>query len=126
MASPAERFFNGLFDEKDFTSLTKNTSVAMTTCGVAWLGTVFIPTKTGELSHLKSGCFVLALLAGGISIFFATKREKPLRKKTVLTAIEDNDFIEKTGVITGLNAELTAQHLEQCLQKVPNDKTRVN
>lgn len=117
MASPAEKFFTGLFDEKDFANLTRNAALSMTICSVGWVGSVAVPSKTGELSTLKSTCFIVAMLAGGAGIFFALKREKPLRKKIVLRAVEDNDFVDKTGVITGLNAELTAKHLEECLKK---------
>lgn len=117
MANLTERFFAGLFDEKDFVSLTKKTTISATVAGTSWLGNFFFPGKTGEFCEPKSMCLTIAVLAGCVSVFFAIKRDKPLRKKKVLVAIEDNNFVDRSGVITGLNAEETAQHLEDCLKK---------
>jgi hypothetical protein len=117
MASPAEKFFTGLFDEKDFANLTKKTSVSMTISVTAWLGNFFFPGKTGEFCGLKSTSLAIAVIMGCVSIFFALKREKPLRKKTVLAAIEDNDFVQRSGIVTGLNAEKSAKYLEDCLKQ---------
>jgi hypothetical protein len=117
MTTPAERFFNNLFDEKDFVNLTVKTSISMTVSGTAWIGNLFFPTKIGETSTLKSACFIFAILAGGAAIYFGIKREKPLRKKSVLLAIEDNEFVQKSSIVTGLNAENAVHQLEECLKK---------
>lgn len=117
MATFTDRFFAGLFDEKDFVNLTKKTTISSMVSGTSWLGSFFFPGKTGELCQMKSASLTMAVFAGCISVFFAIKRDKPLRKKRVLVAIEDNNFVDRSGVITGLNAEETAQHLEECLRK---------
>ena len=117
MTTPTEKFFANLFNEKDFAQLTAKTSISMTACGCGWLANLFFPTKFGELSNPKTACFIFALVAGGVAIYFGFKREKPLRKKSVLVAIEDNDFVQKSSVVTGLKAEDTVKQLEECLKK---------
>ena len=117
MTTPTRQFFTGLFDEQDFKNLSRNTGVSLTVSTTAWVGNLCFPGNTGETSLPKSACFIIAVLAGGAAVYFALKREKPLRKKTVISAIEDNDFVQRSGVVTGLNAEKAVQHLQQCLKK---------
>ena len=117
MTNLTDRFFGHLFNEKDLVSLSTKTSASLTVATGAWVGSLCFPTKTGELCNLKSACFAVSILAGCAAIYFGIKREKPARKKAVLVAIEDNDFAERSGIVTGLNAEATAKHLEVCLKQ---------
>jgi len=121
MSKTTEHFFGNLFNEKDFNALTTKTTVAISISGGAWLGSLFFG---GKPSNLKTASLLLAIAIGVLASSLALKRQKLVRKKAVMIQVENNDFLQKTGVLTGLNAELTTKHLEECLKQdvKPNSK----
>ena len=103
-------FFRNLFNEKDFNNLTIGATVAMSISSAAWLGSL------GKPSNLKTGTLSIAVIASILASYLAFKRQKLVKQKAVMVTVENTDFVQKTGVLIGLNAELTSKHLEECLQ----------
>jgi hypothetical protein len=117
MTDAVDRFHRNLFDPKQFQSLTLQANVLTTISTCSWVASLYIPGKTGELSIPKSACLVLSVVTIGVTLTVAFKRQSLLKKKKLMNFVEEADLKQKSSVLTGLNAEETAMHLEECLNR---------
>ena len=117
MTDATDRFYKNLFDPKQFQSLTGQVNVLAATSTCSWVGSLYIPGKTGEFSVPKSACLVFSVVTIGIAIAIAFKRQALIEKKILMQHVERTDLAQKSSVLVGLNAEQTAIHLEECLKK---------
>lgn len=117
MTDAVDRFHRNLFDPKQFQLLTSqaNALTIISTC--SWVTSLYIPGKTGELSIPKSTCLAFSVVTIGAALAVAFKRQSLLKKKKLMSFVEEADLKQKSSVLTGLNAEETAMHLEECLNR---------
>ena len=112
-----KNLFDKLFDEKDLNGCTRKTILCMGVSGTAQAGSVLYTVKSGTTSIPKSASLIVAILAAGAGVYFATKREPLRRKKQVSVAIDQDDFAQKAAYKTALQAEENRKMLENCLSK---------
>lgn len=112
-----QNLFDNLFDEQDLNGYTHRTILCTGVGSTAWVGSLLCTVKSGAVSIPKSASLIIAILAAGAGVYFATKREPLRRKKQVSIAIDEDGFAQKAAFKTALQAEQTREMLETCLKK---------